>query len=227
MIIVNRWRDFVSEKTLTLLSEWVEYYICNRSHGARLPTEGQRYLLVKSYNKLGQAIFNLKVLEGLDFSRSTLPKEFNRLDEFTMTFRQLEAMEQLVIIAYIDPFEELREKDQWERFLNQSLIRSNAQYDRLLSQAVIKLQKLCEKKGLVNTMKHEIRTWEKIAKRLSVSVFTARKIAKDPKARMPVTMVGGTPVTTEEYISKWLDDLIEKRPYWKISQEREKNKSEE
>jgi hypothetical protein len=115
---------------------------------------------------------------------------------------------------------ELKEEKTWNQFLVRSKIGSNAQFDRLLTKAMVHLQRESEKKGLSKAMKHEIRGWGKIAKRLNMSITTAQKIAKDETARMPITLIGGVPVTTEEKMSKWLDDLIENRPYWAIAKEK-------
>lgn len=221
MLIVNRWKDFVSDGTLSLLSRWIEYYISSRMHSAaKLPTEGRRYLFKKDYNRLEQVIYRIEVLEGLETSRSTTPKDFTELDEFTYTFRSLDKVEQVAILAYIDPFNELNGEKEWKDFLKVNAIRSNSDYDRLLTKSMIHLQRLCERKRLTAIMKQEIRGWDSIAARLNMTVPTILKLSKDPDLEVPITMVGRIPITTEDRIAEWLEGRIKERPYWKIAQER-------
>lgn len=221
MLIVNRWKDFVSDGTLSLLSRWIEHYITSRIHSAvRLPTEGRRFVFKKDYNRLEQVIYRIEILEGLETSRSTTPKKFTELDEFTYAFRSLENIEQLAILAYVDPFDELKTAENWKNFLSANALRSNAEFDRLLTKAMTNLQKTCEKRRLSKMMKQEIRGWDKIADRLDMTVPTAIKLSKDAELQLPVTIIGKIPITTEEQISEWINSRIEKRPYWKIAKTR-------
>lgn len=221
VLIVNRWKDFVSDGTISLLSRWIEYYIYSQMHSAaKLPTEGRRHLFKKGYNRLEQVIYRIEILEGLETSRSTAPKQFTELDEFTFAFRSIEKIEQVAILAYVDPLDELKSEMDWKSFLYENAYRSNADFDRMLTKSMVDLQKSCERRKLSKIMKQEIKGWDKISSRLDMTIPTVIKLSKDPELQMPITMLGKIPITTEDKLSEWLNERIEKRPCWKVIQER-------
>jgi hypothetical protein len=205
-MILNRWPDKVSDKAISLLNRWIEYYAGNICNSPFVPTEAKRYLFKKSIDVEGKCIFRVEILEGIDNSRSTAPREVSKMIEFGFAFRSLSDMDQLIILAQADPFDELNTKESWSKFLIDYKIGNNGDFNRLLIMALVDLQTILEKKKLVEIMTRDLRGWRRIADYLNVSVPTAKKYTRE--LGLPISMLGGSVFSSEEKIDVWKERVF-------------------
>lgn len=212
-MIRNEWRDLVNDKTVRLLNRWIEQYISTVIKPAYMPREAQRSVYFKTYNRHGIACFRVEVMEGIDAVRSTKPREFTDVDEFGYAFRELDFLEQIAILSYADPFLEFETRQEWRDYLTTFGIERD--HGAFLRRSMVSLQKWAEKRGLVKPVEGEIRGWKSIASFMGRSIPTVMKMAKDPTLKMPVAMILGEAVTTEEKLRQFLNELIQKQPIWK------------
>lgn len=219
-MVLNRWKDKVSDKLLNLLEKWTERRIC-LIHGAYLPTEGTRYIFKRFYNKLDQLCFRTEVIEGIDDSRSTAPRKFTQVDEFGYAFRDLSDYDQIIILSYVDPLRELDDKDSWSSFLKCLNISNNGAYERILTEAMTKLQYICEEKGLVDKMEGELRGWKAIATFLKRSIPTVRRYAEEYD--MPVSLIGGDVVIMKDDLYDWWRNILKKNLIHKVEENEKRN----
>lgn len=208
-MIENQWYDRgVTDKTLSMLYKWVEYKISSHIKSSYLPHEATRYVFKLGYNKNGVAIYSVTVLSGLEYSRSTAPKEFRALDEFSFVFHELEDKMKLVIMSFIDPFDEIGDRTNWIDFLRSHNIKN---CDGSLSDALVNLQLLLERRGLVKSMEGNLRGWNDIAGFMKCSVPTAMKLVRELK--LPVSRVGGEVWAMKDKLREALMLYMDSHPY--------------
>lgn len=190
--MVNNWEGCVTDDLLQMLNNWMEYYISVHMKYRALPTESQRFVYHLSKNSKGKQIFTVEIVIGIEEGYSTTPAihRHNRYDEFTHAFRALKNKEQLAIIGYADPFDELKDRKTWKLFLKDCKCRNDKDYERLIARAMEHLQIEAQKRRLVEIAVNHVRTWECIAELLKVSVPTAKKIVEE--GNLPVYRVNGT-----------------------------------
>jgi len=195
-----------------MLCRWIEHRSKIVKHPF-LPIHSQRYLINKKYNKNGKAIYYMEVLEGLDFSRSTSPKIHTNIDEFTFVFYSLDKSDQIIILSYIDPFDEFPNRKSWLDYLRYFNIKD---CDRRLIIAMVNLQNEADKRYISSGRdeNEDIWTWNAIAKYIKRSVPTAIRMAKEED--LPVTMVGGIAYSIKSKLNEYLKNRIDLCPYKKI-----------
>ncbi len=209
--MVNLEDQGIAPQTLSMLNKWIEQRLRQMIHGAFLPQEATRYVFLKSYNRHGIAMYNVQIFEGLDYIRSTAPREYNDVDEFGFAFYSLSEHERIVILSWVDPFQELESREEWRDYLRECGIGNNC--DNRLVDAMLNLQEYCEKRGVVKAMAQDgLRTWPEIAEYLRVSVPTAVKMAKSLK--LPITIISGTIYTTKAKLDEFFDKHIDSNPYY-------------
>lgn len=206
--MINKWNNTVSNDLFVLIEKWLEYYVCQFVRSAWCPSEGERFLFVKTYNKKGTALYTMEVLRGVDSSRSTKPKEPTKLDSFTHVFRSLATKEQDSIVYYFDPLDEFLEKERRLYFFRLYEFEDNGRFEDFLEKSLLKLQSESQKRGLLSGMEGEIRGWRNIARRLKRSIPTVMKLAESQG--LPVAKIGGEIVTTERKISQWEEEQFKR-----------------
>ena len=200
----------IQDKTLSLLYKWVEIRSSSVIKPPFHPQEVQKFVFRNFINRKGQACYSISVLEGLDFIRSTKPKEFTDANEVAFAFYDLTENDQLIIISWVDPYTEFNTDKEWKEFLIEYGITKNHQ--NLLVDAMLEFQDNLRKRGLVRMSESDVlKGWKSIAGYLSVSIPSAIQLAKD--ANLPVGMLKGRVVTTKKRLDVWLDSQIESNPY--------------
>jgi hypothetical protein len=209
----------ISEKLFYLLHRWMETRLRKMIKSPFLPTECQRFVFLKSYNKNNQAMFTVKIFEGLDYLPSTSPREFTDADEMGFVFYKLDSQDQILILSWLDPFDEFKNSLEWRDYLKSFDIKGN--HSNLLVDAMGRLQYMARERGLIKMpIPGEIRGWGSIATFLGVSIPTAIKLCTNYKA--PVGMIGGEIVTTENKLTSWMERTIDDNLYWKLKEEKNK-----
>lgn len=202
----------IQEKTISLLNKWLESHLRSMMKSAFLPKESQRFVFELGHSKTGKATYHVHILEGLEFIRSTAPRIFTDADELGFTFRDLSEEDQLLILAYFDPFMEFQDEQDWKTFLIQHGIRKK--HKEYSIEALLRLQDLLQIKGIIKMAEGEtLRGWSQIADYLDMSVPSAMKLAREKK--LPCSIVGGTIVTTKARLDAWLEAQIDAHPYYK------------
>lgn len=218
-MIQNIWYDYgVSDQTVTLLCSWVEYRT-KVVKGPFLPLHSTKYLVRKKYNKNNVAIYHTTILEGIEHGRSTAPKPFTKVQEFTYSFYSLSKEDQIIILSYIDPMNELNDRVDWISYLKSFDIRN---CDARLICAMVQLQKEAEKRNLVRSTEGEISGWDNIADFLKCTKPTAIKLARD--CQLPITKFGGRVYTTAARLQEYIDQRIDSNPYWKTCSRKPKKR---
>jgi hypothetical protein len=211
----NNWKKAVSDKTIELLLAWTERKTCGGKRSST-PRIEKRYLFKLQRDKNNRLIVRSEILEGhtqgISRSRSN-NQHWDKIDEFGMAFLDLTEQEQLVIMANIDPYDELQTKEKWREFLSEAKIYRQQYFEILLTNAMFRLQRLCEKRGLVNKMaiKNELWGWPAIKRYIGISIPTLIEMSKD--GTIPITLIGRQPYTTEDILDKWKIERITKVPY--------------
>lgn len=209
-MIQNLWYDYgVSDQTVSMLCAWIEYR-AKIVKGPFLPLHSVRYVVSKRYNKHGMAIYDTTVLEGPECSISTAPKPFTKIQEFTYSFYSLSKDNQIIILSYIDPMDELNNRKDWFSYLKGFGI---GNCEERLAGAMVQLQKEAEKRNLVKSTDGEIRGWDNIAEYLQCTKPTAIRLARD--CQLPVTKFGGGIYTTAAKLQEYIEQRIDIAPYWK------------
>lgn len=214
MNLENKWKDFIDDKTINLLEAWIERRIRNGTpKTAYLPNEVQRFEVQKKTNKNGTALFSFIEHTGLDFSRSTRPKECDSVEVFGINcFRSLNQDDQIIILSYADPFDEFKNihDEDWLYFLQSMCFRKNSEYERELENSMRKLQKRCEECDLVRQIFDDdvVETWNDIAAFLRRSVPTAIKMYKEDG--LPVAIIGGVATSRKSLLENYMNSKFEK-----------------
>lgn len=220
MQIENQWMGEVDNQVLELLEAAVVRRMKNGTpRGAYLPTEVCRYAVVKTYNRYGKALFDFVEYVGLENTRSTKPRDMDRVDIFWHDcFLNLNGDEQTIILSHLDPLDEFKSiKDEnWQSLLSHLGFRNNGSYNKALRICMMKLQKLAEEKKLVKEMTDEVvETWGGIADFMNRSIPTVKKMAMDEKNPLPVSIIGGIAVSTKTLLSEYVQKHIADYPYYK------------
>ena len=151
MFLINRWSNKVDDKIFVLLEKWVEKRICSICKTPYLPVETERYIVEKKYNRFGVAIFETILLKGVENTPGTKQHDITEVDIFGFdVFLNLDEIEQICVLAYIDPFDELKGKENWKEFLDKVNIRGGGEYDRILRNSFINMQNMAQNIGLVD-----------------------------------------------------------------------------
>jgi hypothetical protein len=218
-MLVNNWSGVIDEKLLTLLERWIERRIIkmNAKH-AFLPREGIRHIFKKRYNILGQAIFDIEIKEGLEFGRSTTPHELDNVDEFGHIFiTKMSDLEQTIIIANADPLDEFIDKDNWRCLLKSLGFGKSQHFEKVLTEAMSKLQQLAAEIGLVKNMKESnqglVEGWENIAEEIGVSIPTAVKWAEDKGLNLPIVKIKGKIYLVKGKMGEFWERLLDTHQY--------------
>lgn len=223
----NEWPNLVSNGTIRLFNRWMEKKTCGGLRGAHIPQIEERHVFNHFYDKNGKLKVKITILEGICTERSTKPQEnWTDVDEFNVCFYDLSEKQQEIVVAYEDPFDEFTDRRKWDDFLFMNSW-SQVHYGKLLKETMTRLQELTEQRGLSRRMdkSKELHGWDAIANFLKKSVPTVVRLAKEFK--MPVTLLGGMPYTTEAKLEEWKEKLLERQPFWKQVEEREKYRDEE
>ena len=176
MVILNKWPDKIDQNVIDLLTKYLERRSCNCRSGSSLPQEATRYVYHTFRNKLGEQCFRVETVTGVAEGRSTSPKFHTRVDEFGYAFRSLTDKQQILILGYADPFDELNDKDEFRQFLTEIGIGKEQEYWKLLEEAFVVLQKKLEKRGLANTVDDILNGWTQISDYLQMSLPTVKKL---------------------------------------------------
>jgi hypothetical protein len=226
--IENEWKDAVDDRTIDLLGAAIERRIrTGVPRGAFLPHETTRFEVVKHYNRFGKALFDFVEHTGLENSRSTRPRDLDKVDIFWYDcFLNLTTEEQLTVLSYADPMDEFVsiKDEKWINLLEYLDYRNNGAYQRALRICMTKLQKFAEEKKLVaERMEGVIETWEEIAEFMNRSVPTVMKMAMDKDNPLPVSMIGGTAVSTKALLTEYVQKCITRFPYHKMGRKGQRN----
>jgi hypothetical protein len=218
-MLVNNWSGIVDEKLITLLERWIERRLVrmNAKH-AFLPKEGSRCIFKKRYNSLGQAIFDIEIKEGLEYGRSTAPHQLDDVDEFGHLFiTKMTNLEQTIIIANVDPLDEFIDKNYWKYFLKDLGFGKAIHYEKVLMEAMYKMQLLAAEIGLVKNMKESnqglVEGWENIAEEIGVSIPTAVKWAEDNELHLPVVKIKGKIYLVKGKMHEFWERLLDTHQY--------------
>jgi hypothetical protein len=206
----NTWPG-VSNKTVLLLEQWVERRISNLVKSSYMPYEARRFVFTKGYNKFGRAIFRVTVLEGIDFIRSTKFKEFTSVDEFAYAFLGLDRDDRLIILSYIDPFDEIKGISEWKVYLGEMGIVKN--HEGRLLDAMRNLQYLAEQRGIVPSMTGILKGWNEISRFIGCSVPKAVAMARELK--LPISYVGGEVWAVKDKLEEAVLQHMENHRFWK------------
>ena len=211
--MVNSWPGLIANATWTMFERWIEYYIGQKLPYRSLPTESERRIFELSYNRIGQRQYEIKTLIGIEEGHCTTPHRFNKLDEFTMAFRDLAQVEQLALIGYVDPFQELTEAKIWKAFLEKCECARTTDYERLVKRAVMALQAAAEERGLVEKFRGRVCTWAKIAALKDVSVPTIRRMVE--RMKLPVYQTRGVVECDRKDFLAAIDRWEREHPWWR------------
>lgn len=227
-MIVNNWQGLIDDRLLTLLARWIERRMVKmHPKHAFLPKEGTKYLLHKRYNKFGQAIFDMEVKEGLEFSRSTTPHQLDDIDEFGHLFiTKFTDLEQTIIIAYVDPTDEFIDHNYWKEFIKAIGFKKQSYYHDTLTKLICRLQCLSAERRLVKHMENAtqgmVEGWNNIAERLGVSVPTAIKWAETPELNLPVIRIGSKIYLIEDKLPEFYEILLTTHKYHMVKKKARK-----
>ena len=216
----NLWPGRVSDKTVRLFNRWMENFMNQGLRSTFIPNEEERSVWSFFTDRNGKRMINIDVLRGYVGISDTSHREkhWTDVDELGVIFHEeLPLEDQVVILASEDPHHELDEREKWNWFLRRAKIGTQRNFDVVLERAVTLLQQLLAKRGIVKEMKgeHELHGWKAIAKKIRRGVSTTIAIAKNPEERMPVTILGSQPFSTEERLDEWLAKKFTEKPYWK------------
>lgn len=212
MNIENIWPDKIDQNVIELLTKYLEKRsACGLRSGASLPKEATRYVYKTFRNKLGEQCFRVETITGVEEGRATSPKFHTRVDEFGYAFRSLTDKQQLLILGYADPFDELSEKDQFREFLTEIGIGKEQEYWKLLEEAFVVLQKKLEKRGLAQDMTDILTGWDQVASYLKLSLPTVKKLAKE--GRITISRLGGRILASKSMLEKNLQDIVAENNY--------------
>ena len=216
--MLNRWPDKVSDDVFNLLERWIEEYTSRTIPSSNLPLYNCRYVYEKFYNKLDQACYRVKVMEGPELMcQPTGVRDFHtRIKDFTIAIRSVSYVNQLLIASYLDPFNVYSDKEVLNEFLSSLNIRKN-NYIAQTGSAFVLLQRELAKRGLVRSiLNDEIRTWKNIAERIGRSIPTAMQYAINEINPLPVFLDGPVTYTREKLIRKWQNEKDKISQYRKI-----------
>jgi len=218
-MLVNNWNGIIDEKLITLLERWIERRLIKmNAKSAFLPKEGTRCIFSKRYNKLGQAIFNIEIKEGLEFGRSTAQHQLDNIDEFGHLFiTKMTDFEQTIIIANADPMDEFIDRNCWKIFLKDLGFGKQIHFEKSLLEAMYKLQTLAVEIGLIKNMKELnkglVENWDNIAEELGVSVPTAVKWAEDKELNLPIVKIRGKVYLIKGKMDEFWEKLLNTHQY--------------
>src|SRR5574343_473732 len=212
MVILNKWPDKIDQNVIDLLTKYLEKRSgCGLRSGSSLPQEATRYVYHTFRNKLGEQCFRMETVTGVAEGRSTSPKFHTRVDEFGYAFRSLTDKQQLLILGYADPFDELNDKDEFRQFLTEIGIGKEQEYWKLLEEAFVVLQKKLEKRGLAQDMTDILTGWDQVAGYLQLSLPTVKKLAKEGK--IYISRLGGRIISSKSMLEKNLQDIVAENNY--------------
>lgn len=181
MEIANLWPEKVDNSVIILLEKWIEKRsYCNLRSGSSLPKEATRYTTRIFRNKQDQRCFIIEKIEGLEEGRSTKGKFHTRVDEFGYIFRKLTDREQISLLIYCDPFDELEERESRLKEIKKNGFSNEGKFLKEVGNILEKLQDMCVSAGIVEDLNHkkQMTDFKKIAKKLKVTVPTVKKILK-------------------------------------------------
>ena len=197
---------------IDLLTKYLEKRSgCGLKSGSSLPKEATRYVYHTFRNKLGEQCFRVETITGVEEGRSTQVKFHTRVDEFGYAFRTLTDKQQLLILCYADPFDELNDKDEFRQFLTEIGIGKEQEYWKLLEEAFVVLQKKLEKRGLAQEMDDILSGWLQISDYLQMSLPTVKKLAKEGK--LYISRLGGRVISSKSMLEKNIQDIVAENNY--------------
>jgi len=212
--IQNVWNASVDDRTIDLLEAWIERRIRNGSaRTAYLPSEVERWEVKKRYNKKGMALFDFIYRSGLDFSRSTRPKESDNVEVFGVDcFLELPEEDRIIILAHADPFGEFDNihDESWINFLKSMDISNNGKYQKRLEESMMRLQKKCEDCHLSKQIFNNdiLETWAAIASFMRRSIPTVIRMHKEEG--LPVAIIGGVATSRKSILEDYVNHKFEK-----------------
>ena len=119
--------------------------------------------------------------------------------------------QQILILGYADPFDELNDKDEFRQFLTEIGIGKEQEYWKLLEEAFVVLQKKLEKRGLANTVDDILNGWTQISDYLQMSLPTVKKLAKE--GRLYISRLGGRVISSKSMLQKNIQDIVVENNY--------------
>jgi len=220
----NLWPGRVANRTVNLLNRHVERITTGglRSSYLVAPEQRQRYRHVRDIK--GRLLIDIEMLRGYVGIKGNIrgTTRWTDQDEFSVIFNEvLITSDRLLILAFDDPFDELRDPQEFKKFLKQNNISNRKLFASMAEKAMIVLQQELEKRGMVKMKKgeHELHGWDAIANYLGKSIPTVIGMAKDQKMKLPITLMGSTSYTTKEDLDRWKEDRLKKKPIWKEQKE--------
>ncbi len=222
----NLWPGRVADRTVALFNRWLERHISQGLHSTFITHSESRTLFQRSTER-GRSCWKLILLEGYVGIRGTIPPRWTDVDEFGIAFNEeMESFDRMMILAAEDPFDEfhilvdgerVKNREPFKLFLERARVHKESKFDKLLELAMVALQQLLEKRRLVKEMRgeHEIHGWKMISEYLGVHEITALKWARDPEMKLPVSLMGSRPFTTEERLDEWMVKKLNDDPLWK------------